>query len=79
MREAGGALVGLERREVSVAATIQTDDGKIQAIIGNSRRVTIVFSFGAGIKSLLLAAALLLICTACQEPSVHHQDLTRGE
>ena len=34
MGDAGGVLVRLERREMSVATAIQTDDGKVQAIVG---------------------------------------------
>ena len=34
MRDAGGAPVRLERREMSVGAPVQADDGKVQAIVG---------------------------------------------
>src|ERR1700676_1856822 len=35
MGDAGGALVGFERGEVSVATAIETDDGKVETTIGN--------------------------------------------
>ena len=34
MRDAGGAPVGLERREMSVGTPVQADHGKVQAIVG---------------------------------------------
>jgi hypothetical protein len=33
MRDSRGAFVCLERREVSVGAAVQTDDGKVESII----------------------------------------------
>ena len=43
MRDAGGAPVGLERREMSVGAAVQTDDSKVQAIVG-TEYLAIAFS-----------------------------------
>jgi len=43
MRNAGGAAVRLERREMSVGAPVKADHGKVQAIVG-TEYLAIAFS-----------------------------------
>src|SRR6202043_4103828 len=46
MGDAGGALVGLERRKMRIGTPVQPDDGEVEAIVG-AENLTIALGGGA--------------------------------